>query len=112
MCERDEITLRDDKPTSVGQLNRKRLKPVVQAFLDILNDHMRDLMLPTAARQKENVKNGQGPPTAQTRLNSLYFGIISFRTDSRWNVVIKKTVGFGGTRFTPKPTFSSSEEKF
>ena len=49
--ERDEISLRDDEPPSVRQLNRKRLEPVGQAFLDVVDNHLVDTMTATAASQ-------------------------------------------------------------
>ena len=54
--ERDEISLRDDEPPSVRQLNRKRLEPVDQAFLDIVDNHLLDIMIATAASQNEWAK--------------------------------------------------------
>ena len=53
-CERDEITLGDDKPASVRQVNRKWLKTVGQTFLDIVNDHVLNLMPAAAASQNES----------------------------------------------------------
>ena len=39
--ERDEVTLRNHEPASVGQTNRERTKSVGQPFPDIVDDHVR-----------------------------------------------------------------------
>jgi len=53
---RNKISLRNYKPPSIRQLNGKRLKPIAQSLLDIVSNHLRDLIVTLVVSQIQRAR--------------------------------------------------------